>query len=48
MVGESELSEGKVVVKNVETQEQLTLKIDQLIHQLDHWLDENHVCEHEH
>lgn len=48
MVGESEMKENKVVVKNIATQEQLTLSTDQLIHQLDHWLDENHVCEHGH
>ncbi len=45
MVGENELKEGKVALKNIATQEQVTVKIDELVHQLDHWLDENHVCE---
>jgi len=48
MVGENELKEGKVALKNIATQEQVAIPVDELVHQLDHWLDEDHVCDHEH
>jgi histidyl-tRNA synthetase len=48
MVGENELKEGKVALKNIATQEQVAIPIGELVHQLDHWLDEDHVCDHEH
>jgi histidyl-tRNA synthetase len=45
MVGENELKDGKVALKNIATQEQVTVTSGELVHQLDHWLDEDHHCE---
>ena len=46
MVGENELKEGQVALKNIATQEQVSVDIADLVHQLDHWLDADHVCAH--
>jgi histidyl-tRNA synthetase len=47
-VGEDEVAKQVVKMKNVKTQEQLEVPYGDIIHQLDHWLDENHVCDHDH
>jgi hypothetical protein len=47
-VGEDEVVKQVVKMKNVKTQEQLEVPYGDIIHQLDHWLDENHVCDHDH
>lgn len=48
LLGEDEMSKGQLVLKNQATNEQITVKEDQLLHQLEHWLDEDHVCGHDH
>jgi histidyl-tRNA synthetase len=47
-LGEDEVAKQSVKMKNVKTQEQLDVDYGDIIHQLDHWLDENHVCDHDH
>lgn len=48
LLGQDELSKGQFVLKNQETNEQVTVREDDLMHQLDHWLNEDHVCDHDH
>ena len=48
LLGENELKNNQLILKNQETSEQITIKEDELMHQLDHWLNEDHVCEHDH
>lgn len=43
IVGEDEMKNGQVVLKKIDTQTQVTVKEHDIIHQLSHWLDENHV-----
>lgn len=47
LLGQDELSKGQLVLKNQLNNEQVTLHEDELLHQLDHWLNEDHVCSHE-
>jgi len=44
IVGEDEIKENKIAVKNIKTQEQLIVEVDNLIEQLDAWLGEEHEC----
>jgi histidyl-tRNA synthetase len=46
LLGEQEMSTGQVVMKKIDTQEQVTLGENDILHQLDHWLNEHHVCDH--
>jgi histidyl-tRNA synthetase len=48
LLGEQEMSKGQVVLKKLDTQEQVTVSENDILHQLDHWLNENHVCDHDH
>jgi len=43
IIGEDEMKKGQVVLKNIDTQEQITVDEGEILHQLAHWLDENHV-----
>ncbi|MEI7667800.1 MAG: histidine--tRNA ligase [Erysipelotrichaceae bacterium] len=47
MLGSKEMANGQIVIKKVATQEQVTINQDDLLHQLQHFLDEDHVCENE-
>jgi hypothetical protein len=42
------MAKGQLVLKNIATQEQVTLGEQEILHQLDHWLNEDHVCDHDH
>lgn len=48
LLGETEMSVGKVVLKNQSTNEQVIVKEDEILHQLEHWLNEDHDCGHDH
>lgn len=48
LLGQTEMAKGQLVVKNQVTNEQVTLLEQDLMHQLDHWLNEDHVCDHDH
>ena len=48
LLGKDEMSKGQVVLKRIETQEQVTVTENEILHQLDHWLNEDHVCDHDH
>lgn len=48
LLGQNEMAKGQVILKKLDSQEQITLSEDQILHQLDHWLNEDHVCEHDH
>lgn len=50
LLGENELKNQQVAMKNVATQEQVTVSIDDIFHQLAHWLDQEHDehCDHHH
>lgn len=48
LLGEDELSKNQLVLKNQITNEQITLQESDLMHQLEHWLNEDHVCDHDH
>jgi histidyl-tRNA synthetase len=50
LLGENELKNQQVVMKRVATQEQVTIGIEDILHQLAHWLDSEHdaQCEHDH
>ena len=48
LLGQSEMTKGQVVLKNISTQEQVTVGEQEILHQLDHWLNEDHVCGHDH
>ena len=48
LLGQDELSKGQLVLKNQSNNEQVTVHEDELLHQLDHWLNEDHVCSHDH
>lgn len=50
LLGENELKNQQVVMKLVTTQEQVTVDIANIQHQLSHWLDPEHDahCDHEH
>jgi len=43
IIGDDEMKKGQVVLKNIDTQEQVTVDESEILHQLAHWLDENHV-----
>jgi len=46
LLGQQEMSKGQVVMKKIDTQEQVTVTEQDILHQLDHWLNEDHVCNH--
>ncbi len=48
LLGKDEMSKGQVVLKRLDTQEQVTVFENEILHQLDHWLNEDHVCTHDH
>lgn len=50
LLGENELKNNQVVMKHVATQQQVTVAIDDIPHQLAHWLDPDHDehCDHDH
>jgi histidyl-tRNA synthetase len=50
LLGENELKNQQVVMKRIATQEQVTVALDDIMHQLAHWLDPEHDahCEHDH
>ena len=39
---------GETYVAEEKTQEQVTVSENEILHQLDHWLNEDHVCDHDH
>lgn len=43
IIGEDEMKKGQVVLKNIATQEQRAVDEGEILHQLAHWLDENHI-----
>jgi histidyl-tRNA synthetase len=43
IIGEDEMKNGQLVLKNIATQVQVTVNENELLHQLSHWLDEGHV-----
>jgi histidyl-tRNA synthetase len=43
IIGEDEMKKGQVVLKKIDTQTQLTVSEGEILHQLSHWLDEDHV-----
>ena len=47
LLGSKEMANGQIVMKKVATQEQVTINQDDILHQLQHFLDEDHVCESE-
>jgi len=48
LLGEEEMKKNQVVLKLQSTQEQVTVSEAEILHQLDHWLNEDHVCDHDH
>lgn len=48
LLGQTEMAKGQLVLKNQQTNEQVTVLEQDLMHQLDHWLNEDHVCDHDH
>ncbi len=43
IIGEDEMKKGQIVLKKIDTQIQVTINENEVLHQLSHWLDEGYV-----
>jgi histidyl-tRNA synthetase len=43
IIGDDEMKKGQFILKKIDTQTQVTVAEGEILHQLSHWLDEDHI-----